>query len=114
MRSPGALAVPRPADLDAIDDGDDVVIARRADDFAAREIADYPGQHVAVSLPLDGVVDVSGPAARVRHARVPQLPQLAVRGRGFQRRRMIRRHRLQSDAIAFQDNGFEMNHGTRL
>src|SRR4030095_7489523 len=58
VRAPDALAVPRPADLDSIDNCDDVVIARRADDLTAREISDDPRQHVARALPLERILDV--------------------------------------------------------
>src|SRR5439155_6957887 len=50
VRSLPALRVPCIADLHAIEAGDDVVIARRADDGAALEIAHDPRQHVAVAL----------------------------------------------------------------
>src|SRR5215203_2259224 len=54
-----AAPVPRVADLDAIDRGHDVVVARAADDPATLQITNHPGQHVTVTLPFERVGDVS-------------------------------------------------------
>src|SRR6478736_2285218 len=69
-----ALRVPGPADLDAIDRGDDVVIARGANDGVALQIANRPRQHVAVALAFQRIADIRHRRARLGHGCEPQLP----------------------------------------
>src|SRR5260221_4151175 len=71
-----ALRIPRVSDLHAIDAGDDVVIARGADDDAGvRHVAHDPRQHLAVLLSLQRIANVSPHALGMGYAGEPQVPQ---------------------------------------
>src|SRR5215510_631384 len=107
------LSVPGVADLDAIDRGDDVVIARAADDRAARDLPHRPRQHVPGDLPGEGFGDVRLRPLRFRHRREPELPEPTVRGRGGKPILMLACERLQADAVALEDDGAEVDHGRR-
>src|SRR5437879_13176250 len=77
-----ALRIPGVPDLHAIDAANDVVITRRADDGAARQIPYGPGEHVTVPLPLERVGHVSPHALGRGDGDEPQLPQAATGRRG--------------------------------
>ena len=90
--------------------GDDVVIARAADDLAGGEIAHHPGQHAAVLLAGERGLDVSMRLAWRRHAGEPQLPQPAVGRRRGERVVMRRRHGLEAHAVALERDGLGLDH----
>src|SRR5262245_50208969 len=79
-----ALRVPGIANLDAVGGGDDVVVARAADDLAALQLAHRPGQHVAFLLALQRRLDVAARLAGRRDGGEEELPELAVGGRGVE------------------------------
>src|SRR5262245_28350906 len=58
VRTLAALRVPGVADLDAVGGGNDVVVARAADQLARLQVAHHPGQHVPGLLALERGVDV--------------------------------------------------------
>ena len=106
-----ALAVPRVADLDAVDGLHDVVVARAADDGAARQLAHRPRQHVAAVLARERVGDVDLHLLGLRHRREPELPELSVRCRCGQRVAVRRGERLEPDAMALERHGSRLLHG---
>jgi hypothetical protein len=69
------------ADLDAVNRRDEIVIARAADDRAARQLPDRPRQPVPVRLTRERVGDGGACLPGGRHRREPQLSEPAV-GRG--------------------------------
>ncbi len=113
VRALKSRRVPRPTNLHAIDRRDDVVVARAADDPAARRVAHGPRQHVAVALAGERVVDVRGNLVGRGDRRVPDLPQISVGRRGGQTRTMVLRERLETNAVAFEDDWAGMDHVAR-
>src|SRR5688572_12632216 len=62
-----ALRVPGPADLHPVGRGDDVVVARAADQRAAFQLAHRPRQHLAFALALQRGIYVGGRLLGLRH-----------------------------------------------
>src|SRR6185503_19891545 len=77
-----AAAVEGVTDLDPIDRRDNVVVAGGANDLTGAVVADDPGQHCAVALARHRFLDVALDLVRCRYRREPELPELAVGGRG--------------------------------
>src|ERR1043166_5934996 len=94
--------VPGPADLDAIDLRNDVVVPRRADDGVARQLSNGPRQHVTGLLSVERVRDVRRRLIGFGNTREPQLPEAAV-GRGSHETvAMIRAERLQTNSVSLE------------
>src|SRR5262249_3299824 len=105
-----ALRVPRIADFYAIDRGNNVVIAGGADDFAAGDVADRPGEHMPLVVPFQRVGDVRRHRVWRRRGDIPELPQASV-GNGSRELVGVRfSERLQTDAVSFEDDGGWMDH----
>src|SRR5207302_8291548 len=100
-----AFRVPRVADLEALGFLHNVVIARRANEGAALELAYHEGQHVRGVLPRERLRDIALRLLRARHGGEPQLPQRAIGRRGGERVAMLARERLESHAVAFERDG---------
>src|SRR5689334_365952 len=100
-----ALRVPGVADLDAIGRGEDVVVARAADDRVALELAHHPGQHVAVLLALQRRVDVGARLAGRGDRGEKKLPEPAVLRRSVEVFLVRFAQGLEPDAVAFQRRG---------
>src|SRR6185436_11746577 len=96
-----ALRVPRVADLDAVDVGDDVVETRAADDRTRRDIAHGPRQHAAFALPRERGLDIGLRFGRRRHGREPELPQRAVGCGSRELAFVLHAERLEPHAVAF-------------
>src|SRR5215475_8734800 len=90
-----ALSVPRVADLDAIYFRHNVVIARAANDDAARQLPYRPRQHVAFRLPCESVGNVRLRLLCLGHRGEVQLPEPAVGSGCDQPVAMLPRQRFQ-------------------
>src|SRR2546430_9478607 len=106
-----ALRLPGVPDLHTIDHHYDVVIARRTDDGAARQVAHGPGEHVTVALPLERVGHVGTHALRRRDGDEPQLPQAAIGRRSRERVVVLFSQRLETDAAPLEHDGLHVDHG---
>src|SRR5688572_72281 len=109
-----ALRVPGVANLDAVRRRDDVVVARAADHFAALRFDHRPRQHVARLLPGERGFDVRPGFLRLGHARVPELPQLAVLGGLDEALLVLARKRFEAHPVALQGRGFRLDHAAPL
>src|SRR6266581_4812353 len=110
VRTLAALRIPGIADLDPVGHGDDVVVARAADDFAALQVAHRPGQHFTLLLFFQSLRNISGNLAGLGDRRKKQFPKLAVLRRVDQAFFMLLRKRLQPNAAAFQPDRDRLDH----
>ena len=114
VRALPALRVPRVADLHAIDARNDVVIASRADDLPARQVAHRPREHESGALTLQRVGDVRVHSIRRRRRDEPELPEPSVGNGDFQRVAVRVRERLQPYAAPFENDRRWCDHAQRI
>src|SRR5688572_10845465 len=109
-----ARGVPGPADFDAVRGRNDVVVARRAYDRAALQVAHGPGQHLAPLLPFQGVFDIFPRVLRLGNRGEEELPQSSV-GCGLdQAFFMLSRQRLEPYAVALERCGLRVDQAAPL
>ena len=104
------LPVPGVTDLDAINRGYDVVIARAADDRATRQLPYRPRQHVSVLLTGERIGNIWARLLGFRNRCEPQFPETAIRRRDSQLIMVIISQRLQSDAVALKYDRLKIDH----
>src|SRR5574341_65635 len=105
-----ALPIPGVTNLHAINLGDDVVIARGADDCAARQLPHSPGQHMPILLAGERVGDVCPRLLRFRNRSEPKFPEFAISRRDSQLILVFISQRLQTDAVVLKCNRVDIDH----
>src|SRR5436190_6919346 len=102
VRALAAPGVPRVADLEPLDRGDDVVVARRADHVAGARVEDGKRQAVTFGEALQRALDVAARVVGVGDAGDADPPQLAVGGGALQPLDVLQAERLEPDAVVGQ------------
>src|ERR1035438_3105776 len=115
MRPLPALRIPGVPYLDPSGRRNDVMVARRADDPAAVQLANHPGHSGSPGAVGKSRLDVGERVLGFGNRGEVQLPELPVGGRGPKVNLVLPQERLQPDSPALQSCGWiDAKHGILL